>query len=79
MAQYKEATLICRLIESIAPNYGCHVALTGGTLYKSGDRKDVDILFYRIRQVDKIDYDGLFKGLEEIGIKKKNIRVGVVS
>ena len=54
-------------IEKIAPNYGCHVALTGGTLYKDGQRKDVDILFYRIRQVKKIDRDGLLTALRAIG------------
>jgi len=50
----KEAIELCQRIESIAEKYGAHVALTGGTLYKSGERKDVDILFYRIRQQDSI-------------------------
>ena len=42
---------LCKQVESIAPDYGCHVALTGGCLYKEGPRKDLDLLFYRIRQV----------------------------
>ncbi len=42
---------ICKLIEPIAEQYGWHVALTGGTLYGEGGRKDIDIVFYRIRQV----------------------------
>lgn len=63
-----QAIELCRKIEVIAPKYGCHVALTGGTLYHFGERKDADILFYRIRQVAEIDVDGLMVGLAEIGI-----------
>lgn len=54
-----QAVELCRKLEEIAPQYGCHVALTGGTLYKDGERKDADILFYRIRQVEAIDVEGL--------------------
>lgn len=61
------AVELCRLIEEFAPKYGCHVALTGGCLYKDGERKDFDFLFYRIRQVDEIDQDGLFEEMREIG------------
>lgn len=45
-----EAVELCRQIEAVAPQYGFHVALTGGVLYKDGPRKDLDLLFYRIRQ-----------------------------
>lgn len=45
-------------------------ALTGGLLYRDGPRKDCDILFYRIRQIDAIDEDGLFAALAEIGVVK---------
>jgi hypothetical protein len=64
-----EAVSLCIVLERIAPTYGAHVALTGGTLYKAfeGPRKDVDILFYRIRQVDNIDEGGLIRALEEQG------------
>lgn len=62
------AIFLCRQLEEIAPKYGCHVALTGGCLYKDGERKDVDILFYRIRQVEEIDIAGLVKELEEFGV-----------
>jgi len=64
-----QAVDLCRKIEIIAPQFGCHVALTGGTLYKDGERKDADILFYRIRQVDEIDVDGLVAALDGIGVK----------
>lgn len=64
----KLAVELCRRIEAICPEYGCHVALTGGTLYKDGERKDCDILFYRIRQRKHIDGEGLIAALEQIGI-----------
>ena len=57
-------------IHAIAPHYGAHVALTGGCLYKGGERKDIDFIIYRIRQVEKIDYEGLFAALESIGFDK---------
>lgn len=57
-----EAIKLCVLLEDVAPSYGAHVALTGGCLYKTGGRRDVDIMFYRIRQ-KKVDEDGLLKRL----------------
>lgn len=60
----EEAVSICKAIEQIAPIYGAHVALTGGTLYKDGPRKDVDIMFYRIRQAKRIDKEGLLSHLD---------------
>jgi hypothetical protein len=62
-----EAVELCRRIEAVCPEYGAHVALTGGCLYKDGPRKDVDILFYRVRQRD-IDFGSLMAALDEIGI-----------
>ena len=34
-------------------------------------RKDADILFYRIRQVEKIDMDGLWMALDNAGFEKR--------
>ncbi len=68
----EEAIALAVEAEALAPKFGCHVALTGGCLYKAHDgsrRKDCDLMFYRIRQVDQIDQEGLFKALETIGIK----------
>lgn len=59
----EDALALCALIEKFAPEYGCHVALTGGCLYKEGERKDVDIMFYRIRELDEIDEAGLLQRL----------------
>lgn len=67
-----EAIELCKKIESVCQVYGCHVALTGGLLYKEGNRKDADLLFYRIRQIPVISYEILFKTLNQIGIN--NIR-----
>jgi hypothetical protein len=67
----QEAALaLCIELEKIAPAFGCHVALTGGLLYKTGMRKDCDVLFYRIRQTPEIDIDGLFDALAGIGFVK---------
>lgn len=53
-----EAIALCVEIERFAPLCGCHVALIGGCLYKIGNRKDCDIILYRIRQATKINYEG---------------------
>lgn len=65
--KFADVLTLCRVLEGFAPDYGCHVALTGGYLYKSGDRKDVDILLYRIRQVERIDLDGFWALLKKLG------------
>ena len=69
---HEKAVALCISIEAICPEFGCHVALTGGLLYKSGPRKDCDILFYRIRQIEQIDETGLFAALAKIGLVKKS-------
>jgi hypothetical protein len=55
---------MCVILESVTPDHGAHVGLTGGTLYKKGQRKDCDVLFYRIRQRKCIDMDAMWKELE---------------
>ena len=50
MENLLQARKLCIEIEKIAPAYGYHVALTGGTLYKEGERKDIDLILYGIRQ-----------------------------
>ena len=64
----EEAIRLCQIIEAEAPNFGGHVALTGGCLYKDGPRKDADILIYRIRQAKVVDWDGLFERLTSVGV-----------
>lgn len=61
---------LCIAIEAVCPPFGCHVAMTGGCLYKSGPRKDADLIFYRVRQRKYIDVDGLFRALAPLGLKR---------
>lgn len=42
-----EAVELAKLVEDVIPQYGYHVALTGGLLYKDGPRKDCDLVLYR--------------------------------
>lgn len=63
----EQAIALCVQLEVIAKSYGAHVGLTGGCLYKIGDRKDCDILIYRIR--DKtINFPGLLAAFTAAGI-----------
>ncbi len=64
-----EGILLAREVESVCVPFGCHVALTGGVLYKDGPRKDCDLIFYRIRQVEKIDMAGLWNALAQVGLE----------
>lgn len=68
----QDAIAFCRLLESFAPEFGAHVALTGGCLYRDGQRKDVDILVYRIRQADRIDWRGFFERAATFGCHAGN-------
>lgn len=65
----QEAIALCKQIEPLCPQFGCHVALTGGLLYKEGTRKDCDLLFYRIRQNSRIDKVGLFNALLAVEVQ----------
>lgn len=68
-----DAVDLCRKIESICPKYGYHVALTGGCLYKDDRRKDLDLLFYRIRQVETPDTDGMLSDFQKsLGIVRQS-------
>jgi len=65
----KDAVELCSRIEAICPAFGFHVALTGGLLYKGGiARKDMDLIFYQIRQLKKVDVAGLIKSLKDLGL-----------
>jgi hypothetical protein len=68
----QEAIELCRAVEAVCPAFGCHVALTGGLLYRDGERKDCDLLFYRIRQWSEIKEKRLWEALARIGLEKKS-------
>jgi hypothetical protein len=59
-----EAIDLCRKLEEIAPKYGGHIALTGGLLYKDGERKDIDILIYRSADEPEFNWDDFFAEIE---------------
>ncbi len=62
----EEAVMLARQVELIAPRFNCHVALTGGCLYKFGPRKDLDLLFYRVRAAKTIERDALLAELHDV-------------
>lgn len=62
-----EAVLFAQVVEPLAVQAGAHIALTGGCLYKNGERKDLDIVIYRIRQTT-INRNLLFDLLRSAGI-----------
>lgn len=66
---HERAVLVATRIEQIAPQCDCHVALTGGCLYKDGPRKDLDLLFYSIRQKPSVNKPKLLTKLKELGFK----------
>jgi hypothetical protein len=68
----EQAIELAKVVESVAPKHGAHVALTGGCLYGVGARKDCDLLFYRIRQVEQIDMEALWESLKAVGLVKES-------
>lgn len=62
-----EALTLARAVEQVSPEFGYHVALTGGLLYKDGPRKDADLVFYSIRQRDG-DRKGLLAAMTALGV-----------
>jgi hypothetical protein len=61
---------LCKLMQKELDEIGLFPALTGGLIYKDGQRKDIDIVIYRHRQklrfFETID---IKKQLESIGIE----------
>jgi hypothetical protein len=69
----QEGIALCTAIQELpSQQFGCHPALTGGLLYKTGPRKDCDIVIYQRGDVDgerkEIDWIGLWSALEQIGL-----------
>lgn len=69
-----EALALCTAIHELpSQQFHCYPALTGGLLYKSGPRKDCDIVIYQRGDVGgerlPIDWPGLWTALESIGLK----------
>lgn len=67
-ANQHDGILLCKLINEKLT--GVYPALTGGLLYKDGDRKDIDIVLYRHRQdLDCFEVTDFEKELNGIGVK----------
>lgn len=68
-ATLEKAIELCEAIYSELGDLGYFPALTGGSLYKEGKRKDIDIVIYRHRQkVDKFEMRDIKLNLENIGL-----------
>lgn len=59
MATLTDGVDFCREVNEELESQGLkgHVALSGGCLYKDGDRKDIDIIIYRPGSTDKAPID----------------------
>ena len=60
---------LCGILWSKLNDRGYFPALTGGLLYKEGERKDIDIVIYRHRQKhQQFEMTDIFELLEECGL-----------
>ena len=67
----KDAIEFCINVENYLRPKGLHVALTGGTLYKEGERKDLDLFIYKNDNFDHyFPLDSFW--LQDIGLKLTN-------
>tara|TARA_R110000782_G_scaffold10750_13_gene33303 strand:- start:1106 stop:1504 length:399 start_codon:yes stop_codon:yes gene_type:complete len=70
----KEVTMeqgieLCKELYAELSTIGFFPALTGGSIYKEGNRKDIDIVIFRHRQmIEKFEMTDIFTNLENIGI-----------
>lgn len=77
------AIMLCRILETVVIPFGCHVALTGGLLYKDGPRKDCDIIIYRKGEAssdpdrpsfeEQVDRDALIRAVAATGFKIEGV------
>ena len=60
----EQALRACAELEPIIASMGMHIGLTGGCLYKSGPRKDMDIILYRHHGAELASFDNFCVTLE---------------
>lgn len=70
----QEGIDLCIAIQNLpSEKFNCHPALTGGLLYKTGPRKDCDVVIYQRGDVDgerpEINWTGLWDALKGIGLE----------
>lgn len=69
LASLSDGLILCKILHTVLSPLGFYPSLTGGLLYKDGQRKDIDILIYRHRQdVEKFEMTDIFKTLESVGL-----------
>ena len=67
MNNLNDAVKLCKaLYVELSPHY--YPALTGGSLYKNGDRKDIDIIIYRNRETLPFEIYEIQNNLEDAGL-----------
>lgn len=70
MGKHTEKALeLCRILYEGLKDYGYYPALTGGSLYKDGERKDFDIVIYRNRENLPFEIPDIEKYLSDCGVK----------
>ena len=71
---------ICRELEPIFAGFGHHVGLTGGCLYKDGERKDADLIVYPHQAKDVSSVDTLLDVIEaRTALRFVRVGTGVTS
>ena len=69
--QLEKAVDACKVIFNAISSSGFYPALTGGSLYRDGPRKDVDIVIFRNRQnVDSFEISDIEQHLAEVGFSE---------
>jgi hypothetical protein len=63
----QEAIKLSVIIEQHVSQVGYHVALTGGCLYRNGDRKDADFILYPHKPDKTVDRDTIKQALGTAG------------
>jgi hypothetical protein len=64
----EKAIELCKQLYYVLEKRGVYPALTGGTLYKNGERKDIDIVLYRAESGNPLDVNDVWDDLCSIGM-----------
>ena len=67
MTGLEKAVQIAKILEKGLPDR-MHIGLTGGTLYKEGERKDIDFVIYSHKCYEQIDTNKLQSKLVSLGL-----------
>lgn len=73
-----QACSFCFQLEPVISGLGMHIGLTGGCLYKKGQRKDMDIILYRHHGAELSGFDDFLSALSLHGVLIKSVHHNVV-